>query len=74
MANIDFQKELESINNDIDVMESQGLPQITWSYFGDHKDYQKFVAMVIDNIMRRGYTCETDFDDGEIWITIKRKA
>ena len=70
---INVEREIERINKDIDEMEAQGLPQVQVSYFGDRADYQALVLAVIINVQKRGYVCDMDYEDGEIWLTIKKK-
>ena len=68
----DINAELERINKDIDDMEEAGMEQVSLSFFGGNSQEKQLLISAIALIKSRGYVHELDYEDGEIWLTIKK--
>ena len=68
----DIEIELARVDEDLDYMENNGNEQIQLSFFGGRKDEKEYLAAIIRHVKSRGYACEVDYEDGEIWLTVKK--
>ena len=67
---IDIAGELERVDADLAAMEAAGGNQIQFSFFGGRKDEKEVLAAIIRHVKERGYVCEVEYEDGEIWLTV----
>ena len=70
---MDIAGELERVNRDIDDMIAHGKKEIQLSFFGGSAEEKQLISAVIDVIKARGFEHELDYEDGEIWLTVRRK-
>lgn len=69
---MDIAGELERVNQDIDDMVAQGKNEIQLSFFGGSAEEKQLISAVIDVIKARGFEHELDYEDGEIWLTVRK--
>lgn len=71
---MDIAGELERVNRDIDDMIAHGKKEIQLSFFGGSAEEKQLISAVIDVIKARGFEHELDYEDGEIWLTVRKVA
>jgi hypothetical protein len=69
---IDIAGELERVDRDLEDMEINGNEQIQLSFFGGNAEEKEILTAIIKHVKARGYACEVEYEDGEIWLTLKR--
>lgn len=69
---MDIAGELERINQDIDDMIAQGKNEIQLSFFGGSAEEAQLVEAAIETVKARGFEHELDYEDGEIWLAVRR--
>ena len=69
---MDIAGELERINQDIDDMVAHGKNEIQLSFFGGSAEEAQLVEAAIEAVKARGFEHELDYEDGEIWLTVRR--
>ena len=73
-ATIDMAGELERVNQDIDDIVAQGKNEIQLSFFGGSAEEAQLVEAAIEVVKSRGFKYELDYEDGEIWLTVRKTA
>ena len=71
---MDIAGELERVNRDIDDMIAQGKKEIQLSFFGGSAEEKQLISAVIEVVKARGFVHELDYEDGEIWLTVRKTA
>lgn len=71
---IDIEREMERINQDIDDMIAHGKKEIQLSFFGGSAEEKQLISAVIEVVKARGFVHELDYEDGEIWLTVRKIA
>ena len=69
---IDIDNELENIKKDISDAEEAGIKQITLDYFAGAENEKEFLAAARELIRSRGYKSETEYEDGELVLTVRK--
>ena len=69
---MDIAGELERVDRDLEDMEINGNEQIQLSFFGGNAEEKEILAAIIKHVQARGYACDVEYDDGELWLTVKR--
>ena len=69
---IDIAGELERVDRDLEDMEINGNEQIQLSFFGGNAEEKEILAAIIKHVKARGYACDVEYDDGELWLTVKK--
>ena len=69
---MDIAGELERVDRDLEDMEINGNEQIQLSFFGGNAEEKEILTAIIKHVKARGYACEVEYEDGEIWLTVKR--
>ena len=69
---MDIAGELERVDRDLEDMEINGNEQIQLSFFGGNAEEKEILAAIIKHVKARGYACDVEYDDGDLWLTVKR--
>lgn len=69
---IDIERELERVERDIDDMEAAGMQQIVLDFFAGAENEKEFLAAARELIRSRGYKSETEYEDGELVLTVRK--
>ena len=68
----DINAELERIKRDLSDADEAGMTQITVDFFAGAKNEREFIIAAMAFVKTRGYTCDVEYDDGELLLIIRK--